>query len=160
MRSITWLLAGAFAVSIFAGCAASPEPAAPTPAPTIAAPFAVSEKGFEATVAAVEAAAVARGFTVVARIDHAKAAAAAELELRPLTVILFGNPKGGTPLMRQDPLIGLHLPLRVAVIEQADGSIAIAAPDMAQLLAGRTAPPGAIARLNGVLKAVVEESAK
>jgi uncharacterized protein (DUF302 family) len=156
MRAYTWFIAGFMAVATLAGCASS----AVAPAPAYAAPIAVSAKGFDATVAAVESAAVARGFTVVSRIDHARAAAGAGLELRPLTVILFGNPKGGTPLMQQDPLIGLHLPLRVAVFEQADGSVAVAAPDMTQLLAGRTAAPEAVARLNGVLKAVVEESAR
>lgn len=158
MRAHMSLISSFLAVAMLAGCASTA--AAPAPTPAFTAPIAVSAKGFDATVAAVESAAVARGFTIVARIDHAKAAAGAGLELRPLTVILFGNPKGGTPLMQQDPLVGLHLPLRAAVFEQADGRVAVAAPDMAQLLAGRSASPDAVARLNAVLMSVVEESAR
>lgn len=46
------------------------------------------------------AAVAARGMRVLARIDHAAAAASAGLELRPTEVLIFGNPRGGTPLMQ------------------------------------------------------------
>jgi uncharacterized protein (DUF302 family) len=56
-----------------------------------------------------------RGLTVFARIDHAAAAREAGLELAEEEVVLFGNPRGGTPLMLSDRRIGIELPLRILV---------------------------------------------
>jgi uncharacterized protein (DUF302 family) len=55
------------------------------------------------------------GMTVLARVDHSAAAAEVEMELRPTEVILFGNPKTGTPLMQDAQTIGVDLPLKVLV---------------------------------------------
>ncbi|HEY5195006.1 MAG TPA: DUF302 domain-containing protein [Solirubrobacteraceae bacterium] len=54
-----------------------------------------------------------RGLTVFARIDHAVAAREVGLELADEEVVLFGNPRGGTPLMVSDRRIGIELPLRI-----------------------------------------------
>jgi uncharacterized protein (DUF302 family) len=57
----------------------------------------------------------ARGLTVFARIDHAAGARDAGLELADEQVLVFGNPQAGTPLMQDDPRIGIELPLRMLV---------------------------------------------
>jgi uncharacterized protein (DUF302 family) len=57
-----------------------------------------------------------RDLTVFARIDHAAAARDAGLQLADEEVLLFGNPRAGTPLMQSDPEIGIELPLRVLVV--------------------------------------------
>jgi uncharacterized protein (DUF302 family) len=57
----------------------------------------------------------ARGMTVLARIDHAAAAADVGMSLRPTEVVLFGNPAAGTPLMQAVQTVGLDLPLRALV---------------------------------------------
>ncbi len=57
------------------------------------------------------------GATLFATVDQAAAARSAGLELRPTTLLLFGKPVGGTELMHGEPLIALHLPLRVLVWE-------------------------------------------
>ena len=62
-----------------------------------------------------------KGITPVARIDHAAAAKASGLELKPIEVLLFGNPKLGTPLMQADPHIAIDLPMRVLAWEDGDG---------------------------------------
>jgi uncharacterized protein (DUF302 family) len=62
----------------------------------------------------------AKGMTVFARIDHAAGAADVGLPLRPTEVLLFGNPKGGTPLMQAVQTIGIDLPLKALVWQ--DGS--------------------------------------
>jgi uncharacterized protein (DUF302 family) len=62
-----------------------------------------------------------RGLTVFARIDHAAAARESGLELADEEVVLFGNPRAGTPLMLSDPRIGIELPLRVLAWADADG---------------------------------------
>ena len=68
-----------------------------------------------------EAAVRAKGMTVFARIDHAAGAAAAGLSLRPTDLLIFGNARGGTPLMQANQTIGIDLPLKVLVWQDASG---------------------------------------
>lgn len=65
------------------------------------------------------------GNRVFATIDQAAAAADAGLTMRPTTLIIFGNPKGGTPLMEAFPLVALELPLKLLVWEEG-GSVQVA----------------------------------
>jgi uncharacterized protein (DUF302 family) len=62
----------------------------------------------------------ANGMEVFARIDHAAGAAKAGLTLRPTELIVFGNARGGTPLMESAQTIGIDLPLK-ALVWQDDG---------------------------------------
>lgn len=73
----------------------------------------------------------AHGMTVFARIDHAALAAEAGLTLRPTEVILFGNPRGGTPLMQAGQTVGIDLPLKALVWQDAAGKTQLSynAPD-------------------------------
>src|ERR1700678_3321889 len=63
----------------------------------------------------------AHGMQVFARINHAALATQAGLTLRPTEVILFGNPRGGTPLMQANQTIGIDLPLKALVWQDAAG---------------------------------------
>jgi len=63
----------------------------------------------------------ATGMTVFARIDHAAGAAGVGLTLRPTELIIFGNARGGTPLMQAAQTIGIDLPLKALVWEDAAG---------------------------------------
>lgn len=74
-----------------------------------------------ATMDRLEAAVTGAGTAVVARVDHAGAAQAADLQLAPSQVLIFGNPRIGTPAMQANPLAGLYLPLKVLVYEDAAG---------------------------------------
>jgi uncharacterized protein (DUF302 family) len=65
----------------------------------------------------------ARGMTVFARIDHSAGASEVGLTLRPTVVLIVGNAKGGTPLMQAAQTIGIDLPLKVLVHQDADGSV-------------------------------------
>ena len=58
-----------------------------------------------------------------AHIDHATEAQKVGLPLRPTQVLIFGNPQAGTPLMQSQQTIGLDLPLRVLVWEDAAGKV-------------------------------------
>jgi uncharacterized protein (DUF302 family) len=78
------------------------------------------------TIDRLEKGARERDFVIVARIDHAAAAAKAGLELRPTVLLIFGNPKGGTPLMQSGPSIGLDLPLKALAWEDATGRVWLA----------------------------------
>src|SRR5205085_5946095 len=62
-----------------------------------------------------------RGMNVFARIDHAAGAAEVDLTLRPTELIIFGNARGGTPLMEASQTTGIDLPLKVLVWEDAAG---------------------------------------
>jgi uncharacterized protein (DUF302 family) len=64
----------------------------------------------------------AKGMTLFARIDHAAGAAAAGLALRPTEVLIFGNARGGTPLMQAQQSIGIDLPLKALVWQDAAGT--------------------------------------
>ena len=55
------------------------------------------------------------GMAVMARVDHAAAAAKVGLDLRPTEVLMFGNPRGGTPLMQAAQTAGIDLPLKALV---------------------------------------------
>jgi uncharacterized protein (DUF302 family) len=61
----------------------------------------------------------AKGMTVFARIDHAAGAAEVGLSLRPTELLIFGNAKGGTPLMQSIQTIGIDLPLKALVWQDA-----------------------------------------
>jgi uncharacterized protein (DUF302 family) len=65
-----------------------------------------------------------RGITVFARIDHAGGARAAGLELPAEELLVFGDPRAGTPLMQDDPQVGYELPLRM-LVWQAGGDTLI-----------------------------------
>ncbi len=81
------------------------------------------------TMDALEAAVEGAGATVFARVDHAKGAQDAGMELAPSQVLIFGNPKLGTPAMQDDPLAGLYLPMKVLVYEDANGQVWLAYED-------------------------------
>ena len=75
----------------------------------------------------------AAGITVFARIDHAAGARSVGLELRPTEVLIFGNPKAGTPLMQAVQTIGLDLPLKVLAWQDAASKVWLTYADMAWL---------------------------
>jgi uncharacterized protein (DUF302 family) len=73
------------------------------------------------TMAKLEAAVTAKGMTVFARIDHAAGAAEAGLPLRPTDLLIFGSPKGGTPVMQSVQTAGIDLPLKALVWQDEAG---------------------------------------
>src|SRR5580658_3777044 len=80
-----------------------------------------SSRGPTETMAALEAAVRAKGLTIFAHVDHAAGAAEAGLALRPTDLLIFGNAKGGTPLMQSAQTSGIDLPLKMLVSEDAEG---------------------------------------
>ena len=63
---------------------------------------------------------------IFARIDHRAAAAQVGLSMPPTTVLIYGNPQSGTPLMLTAPIVALDLPLRVLVREDPSGQTIVA----------------------------------
>lgn len=64
-----------------------------------------------------------KGITVFTRIDHAAGAKSVGTELSPTELIIFGNPKLGTPLMQETRAIGLDLPMKALAWADADGTV-------------------------------------
>ena len=80
-----------------------------------------SRFGPKETMDRLEAEIRAKGMTVFARIDHAAGAAEVGLTLPPTELIIFGNARGGTPLMQSVQTVGIDLPLKALVWEDAAG---------------------------------------
>jgi uncharacterized protein (DUF302 family) len=121
-----------------------------------------SSHGPKDTMARLEAEVKAKGATVFAHVDHAAGAQAAGLPLRPTDLLIFGNAKGGTPLMQTAQTIGIDLPLKVLVWQDATGSTWLSYNDPAWL-ARRHALPAAteatVKALTAMLKAVTAAAA-
>ncbi|HTU71782.1 MAG TPA: DUF302 domain-containing protein [Candidatus Baltobacteraceae bacterium] len=80
-----------------------------------------SRQSYSQTLAALSKAITEGGNTIFATIDQAAAARSVGMSLRPTALIVFGNPKGGTPLMDAFPLVALELPLKLLIWEEPDG---------------------------------------
>ena len=112
-----------------------------------------SSFGPKDTMDRFEAAVKAKGLTVFGRVDHAAGAAAVGMPLRPTELLIFGNAKGGTPLMQANQATGIDLPLKALVYEDETGKVWLAYNDphwIAQrhgLGAGQSAAVDAMAAL-------------
>lgn len=80
-----------------------------------------SRHAVKATIDRLESAAKAKGLTIFARIDHAAGATSVGLALRPTELLIFGNARGGTPLMQLAQTVGIDLPLKALAWEDAAG---------------------------------------
>lgn len=103
------------------------------------------------------AAASERGMAILARIDHAAAAAEAGLELPPTEVLIFGNPRAGTPLMQAVRTMGIDLPLKALVWQDEEGRTWLGYNDpswLAQRHGMKTGTTGALAGMTEALAVV------
>jgi uncharacterized protein (DUF302 family) len=82
-----------------------------------------STHGAPETVERLKVLLAQKGIELFAHIDHAAAALKVGLSLRPTQVLIFGNPKAGTPLMQSKQSVGLDLPLRALVWEDEAGKV-------------------------------------
>jgi uncharacterized protein (DUF302 family) len=102
---------------------------------------------FEVTLERLVDAIAKSGMTLFARIDHAANARSVGATMPPTTVLIYGNAKGGTPIMLATPQAAIDLPLRVLVREAADGNTSIAFHPIKTLLGRAGVPADAAARL-------------
>lgn len=93
-----------------------------------------SKYDFDKTVSVLTETLKGKGMTIFAQIDHQKAAKEAGLEMQPATVIVYGTPKAGTPLMVKDPSLALQLPLKVLVTQTADNKVDVLLNTAAQVI--------------------------
>jgi uncharacterized protein (DUF302 family) len=85
---------------------------------TISSVFPVRE-----TIDRLSARVTSLGLNIFARVDHAAGAAKVGMPLRPTELLIFGNPKGGTPLMQDQQTAGIDLPIKALAWEDADGKV-------------------------------------
>jgi uncharacterized protein (DUF302 family) len=108
----------------------------------------------KATMDRLEAALREKGITLFARIDHAAGAASVDMPLRPTELIIFGNPKAGTPLMQARQSIGIDLPLKMLGWQDAAGKVWLAYNDPAWLARRHGLEGEAEAAVAGLAKAL------
>jgi uncharacterized protein (DUF302 family) len=118
-----------------------------------------SARGPEDTMNRCEAEVRAKGMTVFAHIDHAASAAASGLSLRPTDLLIFGNPKAGTPFMQLNHAIGIDLPLKLLVWQDEAGDTWLAYNDPSWL-AQRHGLDGKVevGAMTNLLRAIAEKA--
>jgi len=82
-----------------------------------------SNHSVDATVEKLKGILDAKGITLFAFVDHSGEAEKVGLKMRPTKLLIFGNPKGGTPLMIASPSIAIDLPLKILVAEDEAGKV-------------------------------------
>jgi len=116
----------------------------------------ISARAFEPTVALIVEAIEKAGLTIFTRIDHAAAAKAAGLEMPPTTVLLYGNPRGGTPVMLAAPNAALDLPLRVLIRQDVAGAVCVVYHTITETLRAAGVPAEMAARLEPAQRLILD----
>jgi uncharacterized protein (DUF302 family) len=120
-----------------------------------------SNHGPKETMSRLEAEVKSKGLTVFAHVDHASDAAEVGLPLRATELLIFGNAKGGTPLMQLDQTMGIDLPLKVLVWQDQSGATWVSYNDPRWLAErhglGKDAE-SIVSALTGALRAIAKEA--
>lgn len=94
-----------------------------------------SNHSVKETMDKLEALVIAKDMTIFARVNHTENAASVDMEMNDAEVLIFGNPKGGTMIMKKDSAAALDLPLRVAVYADDAGEVFVSYHDQHGLAA-------------------------
>jgi uncharacterized protein (DUF302 family) len=100
----------------------------------------------------LEALLKAKGVTLFALVDHSGEAARAGMTMRPTKLLIFGDPRAGTPLMLASPSIALDLPLKILAWEDADGKVWLSYNSAEWLKERHSLPDEFLPVINGVAK--------
>ncbi len=119
-----------------------------------------SQDDFNTTLARAVAGIDKRGFKTFAVIDHAAGARSIDQDLRPTTLVIFGNPAGGTPLMQSAQTMGIELPLKMLVHQDASGQTHVSWPKMDIMFQehGVNDRDPVLAKITGALQAIANEA--
>ncbi len=91
-----------------------------------------------------------KGVQLFALIDHSGEAEKAGIQMRPTKLLIFGNPKAGTPLMLASPSLAIDLPLKILVAEDANGKVQVSWNSPAWLQARHQFPENLLPNIAGV----------
>ena len=109
-----------------------------------------SKYAVKETMDKMESALRSKGITIYGRIDQQAEAKKAGLEIKALELLLFGNPKVGIPLIMQEPLSALDLPLKILVWEGEDGQVWVSYNNFSYLQKRWSLPQELIDKISGV----------
>ena len=101
----------------------------------------------------------AKGIALFALVDHSGEAAKAGMKMRPTKLLIFGNPKAGTPLMQASPSVAIDLPLKILIWEDAAGKVWVSYNSSAYLRE-RHHLPEELERNIAVVETLAAEAAK
>ncbi len=118
-----------------------------------------SQHGVDETVHRLETILQERGIKIFALIDHSAEAKAAGLEMRPTKVLIFGNPRAGTPLMLAAPSVAIDLPLKALVSEDAQGKVTISWNSAAYLQTRHHLPADLVQKSIGAVDQLMRQAA-
>jgi uncharacterized protein (DUF302 family) len=108
-----------------------------------------SHYSVDETLARLKTAFTEKGMLIFAVIDHSGEAEKVGLEMHPTKVLIFGSPKGGTPLMVAAPSLAIDLPLKALIAENADGKVSVTYNDPVYLQQRHGVPTDLIKNLAG-----------
>ena len=117
-------------------------------------PFSVEE-----TLARLQEAIRRRNLSLFAHIDHSGEAKRVGLKMQEAHVLIFGSPKGGTPLMIASPLLALDLPLKVLVWQGEDEQVWVSSTSTTYLKVRYSIPEELIGNIAGV-DTLIEQTLK
>jgi uncharacterized protein (DUF302 family) len=118
------------------------------------------------TLERLEAALKERGFIIFTRLDHAAAAESVGIKMPKSTVLVFGNPRLGTPVFIKHPTLAIDLPLKALVWEDASGKVSLSYNSAQYLLVtiygrhGAPTNPEAMTRIESLLTAATDAAVK
>ena len=101
----------------------------------------------------------AKGIALFALVDHSGEAAKVGMKMRPTKLLIFGNPKAGTPLMQASPSIAIDLPIKILIWEDAAGEVWVSY-NSAAYLRERHHLPEELERNIAVVETLAAEAAK
>ena len=110
----------------------------------LSSPYSVPE-----TLKRIEVVLQEKGLTIFCRVDHSGEAEKVGLKMHPTQLILFGSPKGGTPVMVAAPTIAIDLPLKALVWEDAGGKVWVSYNSPEYLQQRHNVPPDLIKNISG-----------
>ena len=116
-------------------------------------------RSVEQTVEKLEAILHAKGVKLFALVDHSGEAASAGMPMRPTKLLIFGNPKAGTPLMLASPSAAIDLPLKILVTEDKSGKVWVSY-NSAAYLQGRHKLPADLVQNIAVVEALASKAAE
>lgn len=118
-----------------------------------------SHQSVDRTVEKLEGILQAKGVKLFALIDHSGEAEKAGMQMRPTKLLIFGNPKAGTPLMIASPSIAIDLPLKILVWEDGGGKVWISYNTAAYLQTRHGLPPDLVQNI-AVVDSLAAKSAE
>jgi len=84
-----------------------------------------SNHSVDETVEKLKGVLQAKGVTLFALVDHSGEAAKVDMKMHPTKLLIFGNPKGGTPVMLAAPSMAIDLPLKILIWEDTEGKVLV-----------------------------------